>query len=215
MSGKMSKVLALAALGIGASQVSAATVYLTGALIYDAASTGQVINSNLFEYDTFTAPNTGFNMSLNGDNSDPVIALTTGVNNIAIRTGAGATPNFGLGLFFSQTNAVFSGPQGAAGNLYVVDSTAANTNFSVVGNGFGVGTYGVLTSDALYNGATSFTTGQFTITVTGLDFVANGSITDATLQLTVVDNSPTVIPLPASSTMALAAGTATFLRRRR
>jgi hypothetical protein len=209
------KLVGPAVLAIGCAHASAATVYLTGALIYDANATGQVINSNLFEYDTFsaTAP---INMVLNGIGSDPVIALSTGVNNLTIRTAAGATPFFGLGLFLSQTNTVFPGPNGSAANLYVVDSTAASTSFSVVGNGVGVGTYGNLGGDAIYNGASSFTTGQFTITVTGLDFVATGSITDATLQLTVVDNSPpSPIPLPASSTMALAAGSGTILRRRR
>lgn len=178
-----------------------ADTYVSGALIYWSDALGNNV-AGPYEFDTFsTTPNA--KMSLNGDNSDPVVALLPGLNVIDFASPHGTT--LSLGLFLSNTAVATSGPFGLAPDLFVTGSPGALTP-TIPAAGVLVSTFGQFSPSVAYHGNNYVDIGADRITLVGFTLGSAGAGT-VTLR---------VGPVPAPGAFALlgaAAGLATRRRR--
>ncbi len=169
-------------------------IYLSAVVAYIADANGASV-SEPAEFDNiFGSPN--FAVTINGAPRGTTFLLGEGANPFTF-TGSS---NFGaLSLYFSDTADPFSRPFGSAPDLVVYGSTMPLTPAA----GTLVQTNGQFSGLTPYSGATSFTIGDLTVSVTGYTFNGQSS---GTFELTVV-------PPPASA--ALLGLGALAIRRRR
>ena len=190
---------AVVAAGLFVSTTFADT-YVSGALIYWSDAVGNNVGG-AYEYDTLsTTPNS--KMSLNGDNSDPVIALLPGLNVIDFASPHGST--LSLGLFLSDTAAATAGPFGLAPDLFVTGAPGASSP-TIPAAGVLVSTFGQFSPSVAYHGNNYVDIGADRISLVGFTFGTAGAGT-VTLR---------VGPVPAPGAFALLSAAAGFATRRR
>lgn len=177
-----------------------ADTYLTGALIYWSDAVGNNV-AGAYEFDTFsTTPNS--KMSLNGDSSDPVVALLPGLNVIDFASPHGTT--LSLGLFLSSAAVANSGPFGLAPDLVIAGDPGAIVP-TIPAAGVLVSTFGQFSPSVAYHGLNFVDIGSDRVTVVGFTYSPSGGSGTVTLR---------VGPVPTPGSLALL-GVAGLLARRR
>lgn len=177
---------------LSASQARA-DLFLNGVLAYIAdQSTGANVGGAA-EWDTFlTTPN--LKVPINGVSTSISFPLVLGTNTF---TYAGITDTPGFGLFIGTDSVPVDGPFGRVPELVTFGSGA------VPAAGTSISTLGVFSPTVAYSGATSFSDGTLTASVTSMTIIGNSG----TFVITVV-------PAPASAGL-FAAAACTLARRRR
>lgn len=176
-----------------------ADAYVSGGLIYWSDAFGNNV-AGAYEYDTFSTT-ANSKMFLNGDSSDPVIALSLGDNVISFASPHG--PALSLGIFLSSTAAATTGPFGLAPDLVVTGEPGAVTP-TIPADGILVSTLGQFSPSVPYHGRNYVDIGSDRVTVTGFTYV--GGTGTVTLR---------VGPVPAPSSLALLGLVGAIPRRRR
>ncbi len=170
-----------------------ADLFLNGVLAYiaDTSTGANVGNAN--EWDTFpSTPN--LKVPINGVSTNISFPLVMGDN---IFTYSGITTTPGLGLFLGTDGTPVNGPFGRVPELVTFGAGSAPSAGTLIS------TLGVFSPTVPYSGATTFSDGVLTASVTSLT-VSGGSGTFVI----------TVIPAPASLGLLALAGLATVRRRR-
>ncbi len=182
----------------GLATSTQAQIYLSGVVSYGAnAGGGSVTEPAEFDNLLGTAPTA--EITINGQPRGTTYLLSDGPNAF---TFSGVWSNFNaLSLYFSPTGAAFSRPSGSMPDLVTYGSTAPLTPAA----GTLVQNNGPFSGLIAYSGATSFTLGDRSVSVTAFSFSpASGS---GTFELTVV-------PAPGAAAL-LGLGSLLAARRRR
>ncbi len=176
-----------------AAGTAKADLFLNGALAYIADSSTGANVGGANEWDTFpSTPNLKF--PINGISTNISFPLVMG-DNVFTYSGINVTP--GLGLFLGTTSEPVNGPFGRVPELVTFGTG------STPAAGTQVSTLGVFSPTVPYSGATTFSDGFLTASVTSLTV-------DGVSGTFVI----TVVPAPASLGLLAFAGLATTRRRR-
>lgn len=179
----------------GLTMSADADIYLSGVVSFGANANGASI-SEPAEYDNILGTG-NFAVTINSQARGTTFLLNDGPNAFTF-TGVGGGYN-ALSLYFAPTGAAFSRPFASLPDLVTYGSTAPLT--PAVGTL--VQTNGQFSGLGAYSGATTFTIGDRTVSVTGFTF-SNGS---GTFELTVV-------PAPSAAAMLGLSGLVATRRRR-
>ncbi len=192
-----SMMFGVAAIAAGVCSTSAsAQLWLSGAVQYLAGANGQSV-SEPAEYDNIVGTNNSA-FSINGAPRGTTHALTLGANTFTFTRPGGYNA---LSFYFGTTADPFSRPFASMPDLVVYGADSPLTPAV----GAGVQTNGQFSGTLPWSGAGSFTSGDWTVTVTA--FTAN--TTDGTFTLTV-----TQVPAPGAAAL-LGLGSLASMRRRR
>lgn len=184
------------ALAAGSSAASA-QIYLSGVVAFGANSTGSSITEPA-EFDNIVGTN-NLPVTINSQPRGTTFLLSDGPNAF---TFSSVFSNYNaLSLYFSGSAAAFSRPFGSAPDLAVFGSNTPQTPAI----GAAVQTNGQFSNTVPYSGASSFTLGDRSVSVTGFTFDPNFG--RGTFELTVV-------PAPSAVALCGIAGLVATRRRR-
>lgn len=181
----------------GVATPAHAQIYLSGVVSYGANASGASITEPA-EFDNILGTG-NFAVTINGQARGTTFLLLDGANLFAF-SGVGSQYN-ALSLYFAPTGAPFSRPFGSLPDLVVYGSSAPQTPAA----GTFVQTNGQFSGLGSYSGATSFTIGDRTVSVTAFTFSPTSGL--GLFELTVVP-SPSVLGVVGLAGLAA-------LRRRR
>lgn len=187
---------AFVAAAAGLSASASAQIHLTGVVSFGANASGGSITEPA-EYDNIIGTG-NLPVTINGQPRGTSFLLLDGDNEFTF-TGVGGVYN--ALSFYLDADSGFDRPFGSAPDLAVFGSNTPNTP----GAGVLVQTNGQFSGTTPYSGATSFTIGDRTVSVTGFTFTSTAGA--GTFRLTVV-------PSPAGLAM-LGLGGLVLSRRRR
>lgn len=182
-----------------------AQIYLTSANAYICdPSTGANV-AGAWEFDNIPVTSGNAEMVINATPRGTTHALALGDNLFAFQVWSGVNPNHAIGLWFGDTPAHFPGPVGAGQHLIAYRSALGP--LATPAAGVMVNTWNSVSGDGPYSGATSYSVGGMTATVTAYQF--DGASGQGTFTINVV-------PVPAPAALpALALAGLVGLRRRR
>lgn len=169
--------------------VASADAYLSGGLIYWSDALGNNV-AGAYEYDTFTTT-VNSKMTLNGDSSDPVIALLPGMNIINFSSPHAST--LSVGLFLSDSAVATPGPFGLSPDLVVTGVPGAITAV-IPGSGVEVSTFGQFSPSMPFHGRNWADIGDLRVSIVGFTYATSGR--DGLITLFVG-------PVPAPASMAV------------
>ncbi len=180
---------------------ASAQAWLSGVVTYSSFSDGST-SSEPAEYDNIVGTNNS-ELIVNSAARGTTFALTPGVNNFTTRYISGYQS---FSLYFSSTSAAFSRPFASAPDLVVYGYTNIPLTPAA---GIAVQNNGQFSGTSPYSGATTYTVGNYELSVSGLVINVGGTNTSNTFQITMRE-----IPAPGALGLMSVAGLLASRRRR-